>query len=512
MGNNDNNTAVKKRIVIVGGGSTGWIAAAALGKQLKPELYAVTLVESSAIGTIGVGEAVIPPFVNFIRNLGLDEQDFIRRTQASFKLGIKFQDWLRPGQAYFHHFGALGRTLDGHDFLQCWLKAKSQGDDTPLMDYAPAAVMAKHHRFYLPFKMPKGSPFADANYAFHFDAALVAKYLRDYAQARGVVRVDARVEQVQVAADDTIRSITLDSGESLSADLFLDCSGFRGLLIGDALKVEYQSWKQYLPCDRAVALQTEGARDIPPYTLATARDAGWTWRIPLQHRVGNGYVFSADHCSDDEAVQTLLNAVAGEPLHEPRVIPFKTGMRKQLWKGNCVTLGLAGGFLEPLESTAIHLVTRGVQFLLELFPRMDSDGNEWRDLATEYNNRMAYDYKEIRDFIILHYCTTQRNDTAFWRDRQLSPIPDSLVEKIQLFAARGEVRIGGDNLFKIPSWQAVFTGMEVIPKTYHPFVDMSDFATMHLAMKSGCEHLGQSVHELPDHADFLREHCPAQKL
>ena len=500
----------RRRIVIVGGGSTGWIAAAALGRQLRRERYDVTLIESSDIGTIGVGEAVIPPFVTFVRNLGLNEQTFIQRTQASFKLGIQFRNWLQRDHVYFHHFGALGRSLDGHDFLHCWLKARQNGDTADLMDYAPAAVMARYRRFFLPFKLPSESAFSEAAYAYHFDAGLVGRHLRDFAEHRGVRRIDARV--TEVALDDTgaIRALQLDDGSEVCADLFLDCSGFRGLLIEGALKTPYESWKKYLPCDRAVAVQTSHAGEIPPYTISTARDAGWTWRIPLQHRVGNGYVFSGDHCSDQDAVDTLLDAVDGEPLHEPRVIPFRTGMRDALWSRNCVALGLAGGFLEPLESTAIHIVTRGVQFLLELFPNLDVGHEHWAGLAREYNERMRRDYEEIRDFIILHYCVTRRDDTEFWRLCRSLPRPESLNEKIDLFAERGELRIIDDGLFKQPSWQAVLTGMGVIPERYHPFVDMSDFAGIHSAMQAARGHLDEAARTLPRHHEFLAEHCPAE--
>ncbi len=502
----------KQRIVIVGGGSTGWIAAAALGRQLRKDLYDVTLVESSEIGTIGVGEAVIPPFITFIRNLGLDEQQFIRETQASFKLGIEFRNWARRDHRYFHHFGTLGRKLDGHDFLQCWLKARAHGDTTDLMDYAPAAVMAKHNRFYLPFKFPQESPLTGAGYALHFDAALVAKVLRRHAESRGVARIDGRIESVEQAPDGRIAALHLQDGQRVEGDFFLDCSGFRALLIEGQLGSPYESWRDYLPCNRAVALQTVGHPDITPYTRSTARGAGWTWRIPLQHRTGNGYVFSSDHCSDDEAIATLLKAVDGEPLHDPRVIPFRTGMRHNLWRKNCVALGLAGGFLEPLESTAIHLVTRGVQFLLELFPHDVRGTADWSELATEYDKRMRLDYEEIRDFIILHYCTTQRDDTPFWQLCQSLPRPDSLQEKMAMFAERGEVRIGGDDLFKVPSWQAVFTGMGVIPRHYHPFVDMSDFEQLKLAMRGGRTVIEEEVLTLPSHADFLRDNCAAEPL
>ena len=495
---------------MVGGGSTGWIAAAALSKQLDPRRYKITLIESSAIGTIGVGEAVIPSFVTFIRNLGINEQEFIQSTQATFKLGIEFRNWKKLDHKYFHHFGALGKTLDGHNFLQCWLKARQSGDEAPLMDYSPAAVMAGNERFYLPFKVPEHSPVADAAYAYQFDASLVGQYLRGFAEQKGVERIDARIVGVDTENCGDIKSLKLDTGTDLDGDFFIDCSGFRGILIDQTLESEFIRWNNFLPCDRAVAVQTVSTGSVPPYTTSTARDAGWTWHIPLQHRVGNGYVFSGNHCSDDEAIHTLLQSIDGETLTEPRVIPFNTGMRKQFWKNNCVALGLAGGFLEPLESTAIHLVTRGVQFLLELFPGVDDSREARQALAQEYSRRMQYDYREIRDFLVLHYCVTERDDTEFWRDCQSMQIPQSLREKLDLFKAVGKTRIAHDDLFKEPSWQAVFIGMGIMPEQYHPFVDMSDFAAIHAAMRSGREHLLEEVKALPSHQEFLSTNCPAK--
>ncbi|MFC6977917.1 tryptophan halogenase family protein [Microbulbifer taiwanensis] len=350
-----------KRIVIVGGGSTGWIAAAVLANQFRPEVCNITLVESEEIGTIGVGESTIPPFVGLLRGLGIDEADFIRETQASFKLGIRFGDWLQKGQSYFHPFGVIGNRLGTHEFYQAWLWAQLCGESSQLQDHAPCSVMAQQGKFFLPQKAQK-TPIGGASYALHLDAKLAGHYLRRYAETRGVQRVEGRVEEVYSAENGVIEKLRLADGREIDGDFFIDCSGFRALLIEKHLDVGFEDWKDSLPCDRAVAVQTSNTGATTPYTQAIAEDAGWRWRIPLQHRTGNGYVYDSRFVSDDQARARLLAAVDGEPLTEPALIPFRTGVRRELWKSNCLSLGLAAGFIEPLESTAIHLVTRGLDF------------------------------------------------------------------------------------------------------------------------------------------------------
>lgn len=496
-----------RKIVIVGGGTAGWVAAAAIADHLRGKLCQVELIESVDIGTIGVGEATIPPFLTFIRSLGINEKEFIQKTQGSFKLGIEFRDWLERGQGYFHPFGAVGTSIDGHEFYHCWLKAKSEGDHSELMDYAPAGVMAKHGRFFLPFKVPRESPIAGANYALHFDAKLVADYLREYATVRGVNRIEDNVVQITTRDNGYIDKLLLKSGREVEGDFFIDCTGFKGLLIEETLHSGYEHWVNYLPCDRAVAVQTENTGATTPHTIATARESGWTWRIPLQHRTGNGYVYSGQYCSDDEAMATLLNVVDGRLINEPRVIPFVTGKRREIWKKNCLSLGLASGFLEPLESTAIHLIIRGLQFFLRFFPDRDCD----ESVIAEYNRRMSIDYEEIRDFIILHYCATRRDDTAFWRWCREMEIPDSLQAKIELFKVRGLLREGIDELFKPPSWYSVFTGMGILPNKYDPRVDVTDSKLIHAALRQGKALILESTTSLPTHDEFLKEHCPAPK-
>jgi len=499
----------KQRIIIVGGGTAGWITASALAHQFQHQNITITLIESSDIPTIGVGEAVIPPFLAFIRNLGINEQEFISNVSGTFKLGIEFPDWSRKGDSYFHHFGALGRKLDGHDFYSCWLKTQREGSSSTLMDFSPSAVMAKHNKFYLPSKLPEHSPLREANYALHFDASLVAIELKKYAQNKGVELIDAKVNSVNLTPTNTVSSLDLSIGTTVKGDFFIDCSGFKGLLINEALGSEYESWEQYLPCNRAVAMQTECVGNTPAFTLASAQDAGWTWRIPLQHRTGNGYVYSDKFIGDDQAIETLKKIAKGKALQEPRILPFVTGMRPEFWKKNCLSLGLASGFLEPLESTAIHLVTRGVQFFLELFPNQHIDESGLETLAQEYNRRMAADYVEIRDFLVLHYCVSQRTDTKFWQHCREMPIPDTLTQRIALFQERGYLQPSNDELFKAASWQAVFDGMGIKPKHYHPSVDSLDSTRLRSALEAGRQHLQQAIIELPSHDEFLARFCPS---
>lgn len=496
-----------RKIAIVGGGSTGWIAAAVLANQFKRELVEITLVESEEIGTIGVGESTIPPFVGLLRGLGIDERDFIRETQASFKLGISFNDWHTLGEKYFHPFGVIGQRLGMHEFYQGWLWAQQNGDDTPLQEYAPCSVMAREGKFFLPQKAQK-TPIGGASYALHLDAKLAGRYLRKYAEARGVERIEGIVSDVIGRPDGFIDRLQLQDGREIEADFFIDCTGFRALLIEKHLGVGFEDWKQYLPCDRAVTVQTENTGETTPYTQATAEDAGWRWRIPLQHRTGNGYVYDSRFISDEDAKARLLAAVDGKPLIDPVVIPFRTGIRDELWKNNCLSLGLASGFIEPLESTAIHLVTRGLDFFLRFFPGRDCEVS----LAAEYNRRMRLDHEEIRDFIVLHYCLTARDDTDFWRWWQDAEIPQTLRERIALFEGHAVLREGIDELFHSPSWYSVFEGMGVRPRHCDPRIENMPLETIRQAMESGRTAIAEMVATLPSHDAFLREHCPAVEI
>jgi tryptophan halogenase len=498
-----NPNAIRK-IVIVGGGSAGWITAAMLSHYFQNGGCQVELVESEEIGTIGVGESTIPPFLQLIASLGIDEREFIRATQASFKLGIRFEDWKAKGQHYYHPFGAIGGPIGPHEFYQCWLRAKANGHPSELQDFAPGTVMADQWKFMLPFRAQR-SLISGASYALHVDARLVAKFLRDFAEARGVKRTEGVVTDVVTHPDGWVAKVVLRDGREVEGDLFIDCSGFRALLIGKTLDAPFDDWSDMLLCDRAVVAQTQNVGEPHPFTLSRAEDAGWRWRIPLQHRAGNGYVFSSRHLSDDEARATLVGNLEGPALMEPMFIPFKTGVRRRLWEKNVVAVGLAGGFIEPLESTALHLIYRGVDFLLRFFPDRDFDPT----LAAEYNRRMVADYEEIRDFIVLHYCTTQRDDTPFWRDVRQAPIPESLKERMALFQAHGVLREGIDEMFRNPSWQSIMEGMGVRPRRYQQLVDTAPYAVIAQTLDQSKPLLAQEVASLPSHGQFLAQNCPA---
>lgn len=488
-----------RKIVIVGGGTSGWMAAAMLSHHFKSEVCRIELVESAELGTIGIGESTVPPFVGLIRRLGIDEQDFVRVTQATYKLGIRFVDWHNRSTQYFHPFGALGKGIDGHDFYQCWLKARALGDTSSLLDFSPCNVMAEQGRFFQPEKA-RNTPIGGANYALHVDAAEVALYLRRYSEARGVLRYEGLVTTASQRADGFIESVILSDGRRIEGDFFIDCTGFKALLLGKQLGVGFEDWSGYLPCDHAIAVKTKSADPVLPYTLATARKAGWTWRIPLRHRVGHGYVYSSRFCSEADARSTLLQSLDGKVAEEPRLIPFMTGHRREIWKYNCLSLGLAAGFIEPLESTSIHLIARGVEFFLRYFPDRDCDPV----LPREYNRRMIADYEEVRDFIVLHYCATSREDSAFWRWCKNIRLPDSLRERIELFRAQGGLREGVDELFRHTSWQSVFEGMGIRPGKYCTRIDNIDSERIRLNLQAASQAIRRMVKSLPTHDEFLR--------
>jgi len=487
------------KIVIVGGGTSGWLAAAMLSHYLKRELCQIELVESEEIGSIGVGESTVPPFVGLLQRLGINEQEFVRSTEATYKLGIQFVGWHQRTDTYFHPFGVIGRRIGTHDFYQCWLKARAQGDTSSLLDFSPCSVMAENGRFFPPSKA-RNTPIGGANYALHVDATLVARYLRDYCEGKGLKRTEGKVTQVTQRDDGFIESVTLADGREVHGDFFIDCTGFKALLIGKTLGVGSVDWSDYLPCDRAIAVKTEQKGPIAPYTRATAQSAGWSWRIPLQHRIGHGYVYSSRFCSDTTAKSTLIRGLDGAPLEEPRVIPFTAGHRRQVWQHNCLSLGLASGFVEPLEATAIHLIARGMDFFLRYFPDRDCDPS----LIREYNRRMVADYEEIRDFIVLHYCATTRDDSPFWQWCRNISLPDSLKERIELFRGHGALREGTDELFRSTSWQSVFEGMGIRPSHYCPRVENMDYAQIAATLKTARSAIHGMVAHLPTHEQFLR--------
>jgi tryptophan 7-halogenase len=495
-------------ICIVGGGTAGWMAASLLSSSLQGTGIKITVIESPDIAVIGVGESTVPSILEFLRVCRINLKEFVQATSASFKLGIRFEDWLRPGEHYFHPFGRVGQDLHGFEFYQAWLKTCADGYASRWVDHSPCAIMAENHRFMLRPPQEQNWVLRNAGHALHFDAVLVARYLREFSLSRGVERIEATVDKVIVNERQFITTLELNNGTAITSDFFVDCTGFKGLLIADALNVGYEEWTHYLPCNRAVAVQTESIGELPPYTIATAREAGWTWKIPLQHRTGNGYVFSNQYCSDEQAVETLLKVVDGKLLNEPRIIPFITGRRKKIWHNNCLSVGLASGFLEPLESTAIHLVYKILLRFINHFPDRDFDPQ----VEQSFNQKINLDYQEVRDFIILHYCTTKRDDTEFWRWCQNMPIPDSLNEKIHLFRARGELEHSYGQFFSQDSWCSILEGMNVRPKKYHPLMDGFDSQGLAKMLQENVQDIYSTVMQMPKHGDYIRQHCAAKKV
>ncbi|GHF77420.1 tryptophan halogenase family protein [Thalassotalea marina] len=496
-----------KKIAIVGGGTAGWFAASTLISVFKSSGLQIELIESEEIGIIGVGEATIPPLISVLHGLNINLVDFIKATQGTFKLGIQFEDWHTKGEHFFHPFGSIGKPIDGYDFFQCWLKCRAEGDKTPLMAHSPETILASKNKFFPPFDV-KNTPLERADYALHLDSGLAGKFLRDFSEKKGVVRTEGKVETVQQHPNGDIKSVTLASGQVIEADFFIDCSGFKGLLIEETLKVGYEDWSQYLPCNKAVTVQTDNVGEPAPYTVAKAREAGWTWRIPLQHRTGNGYVFCDKFISDEQAKATLLDSIQGQPLMEPRFIPFTTGMRNKTWHKNCLSLGLAQGFLEPLESTAIHLVTKSLAVFIRMFPA--STHNE--TLVNEYNRAIRKDYEEIRDFLVLHYCTTARDDSEFWRSCQTMEIPESLQYKIDYYKVAGGLNIKAEELFQSTSWHAVFHGMHVEPSRYNPTLDTWQAEKLKSILAQGAQGLANICDKQPSHKQFIQQYCSAPKL
>lgn len=494
-----------RSILVVGGGSAGWMTAAALARVLGPAYARITLVESEQIGTVGVGEATIPQIGIFNRLLGIDEDEFVRRTKGSFKLGIEFVNWGRQGHRYFHPFGTFGLNMEGVSFHAYWQRLRLAGQAAPLADYSLMATAAKRNKFMRPFDAGN-SPLSYIAYAFHFDAGLYARFLRELAEARGVVRREGRIVAVHQRPDDGfIESVQLEDGERLSADLFIDCSGFRGLLIEQTLKAGFVDWSQWLPCDRALAVPCESVPELTPYTRSTALTAGWQWRIPLQHRTGNGHVYCSEYLSDDEAASMLLSNLDAPARAEPRHIRFKTGTRRRLWVKNCVAIGLSSGFLEPLESTSLWMVQNGISRLLSNFP----DRSFSPVIIDRYNRVLAEETEHIRDFIILHYKATEREDTPFWRYCRHMSIPERLEEKMRVYAHNGRTFREHEELFNDTSWFAVLTGQSGPPETYDPVADLLDFDETRERLEQIRAAVASSADYMPDHRRFIEEHCAA---
>jgi tryptophan halogenase len=493
-----------RSVVIAGGGTAGWMTAAALARVLGPRLQ-ITLVESSEIGIVGVGEATIPAIAHFNRLVKLDEDDFLRQTQGTIKLGIEFVDWWERGQSYMHAFGPVGRDLAYIPFHNYWLREQGiRGLEAAgsLWEYSLNWMAAKQGRFSRLTQVP-GTPLSGLLWAFHFDASLYAAYLSRLSQGIGVRRIDAKISAVLQNAEGDVRALKLEDGRELAADFFIDCTGFRGLLIEQTLKTGYEDWSRWLPCDRAWAVPSANTAPLTPYTRATARDAGWQWRIPLQHRTGNGHVYCSAQINDDAARETLLSNLDAPALAEPRLIRFTTGRRKQLWNRNVVCMGLASGFLEPLESTSIHLIQVSIQRLILLFPHL-GDNEERR---REFNRASAAEYEYIRDFIILHYCANNRRGEAFWDACRNMCIPDSLRSRIELFRETAGIFCNADDLFQIHSWLQVLWGQGVCPAATHPFVEAVSPADREGYLRDLRWLIAQAAQKLPRHEDFIARHC-----
>jgi tryptophan halogenase len=487
-----------QNVVIVGGGTAGWMTAAALSQLLGPKI-SLRLIESDEISTVGVGESTIPMIRLFNKVLGIDEDEFMLATKATFKLGIEFRDWGKPGDSYMHGFGKFGQDLETLNFYQYWLRMHLAGKAPDIERYSINRMASKQDRFMRADPAAGNSPLAEITHAFHLDAGLYAAYLRRYAEARGVLRTEGKVTDAQLRADGHIESVRMESGELIGGELFIDCSGFRGLLIEQALETGFEDWTHWLPCDRAWAVPCELAAELPPYTRATARPAGWQWRIGLQHRTGNGHVFSSRFMNDDEAVGILMDSLDGKPLADPKLLRFTAGKRRKVWNRNVVAIGLSSGFLEPLESTSIHLIQSTIARLVSFFPDRDFCQAD----IDEFNRQCDFEVERIRDFLILHYHATERNDTPFWDYCRTMEIPDTLRAKIELWRSRGRIVRVADELFAEVGWLQVLHGQGIRPQGCHPLVDLQSEDDIGEYLQD-IEHLiAQCVNVMPKHADFI---------
>lgn len=486
------------RIVILGGGTAGWMAAAVLAKGLGVRRQTITLIESSEISTVGVGEATIPFIHTFNEVIGLSPGTVIRETKATIKLGIEFADWTRKGHSYFHPFGEYGKSMNGTSFVHYWLRQRAEGKAVDLEAYSLETLAASLGKYSPLISKKPDTPGMTA--AYHFDAGLYAALLRKVAEANGVKRIDAKVTSVERDADSgDVAALITDDGQKVSGDLFIDCSGFSALLIGQELGAEYVDWSSYLPCDRAVVVASEVHEPLPAYTRASARDAGWQWRIPLQHRTGNGYVYSSQFTTDEEARDHFLQGLDRPAVGEPRTLKFTTGYRPRMWEKNVVSLGLSAGFLEPLESTAIFLVQSGITKIMHSMPR----GKINSSVRTIFNKAMEAEYERIRDFLIVHYTLTEREDTEFWRYCKNMNIPDSLREYMRLYQDEGYFHHLPHDLFKEVSWLAVLHGQGMTPKQYNPIADASDVDSLDKQMLYLQARVRDRANELPSHNSFI---------
>ena len=495
-----------RSIVIAGGGTAGWMAAAALARRFERHPIAITVVESSAIGTVGVGEATVPGIRDFFRDLGTSATEVMQATNGTVKLGIEFEDWRHGGHRFFHPFGLYGAPSRGVQFHQYWLKMRAAGRETPLADYCLCSALAEANLFMPPPEAPQGD-LGVFDWAVHFDASLFARFLSARAGAAGVAHIDAKIEGVRLDdANGNIAALVLEGGGEIAGDLFIDCTGFRSLLVGQALGVPFVDWTHILPCDRAVAMPCARSGPLTPYTRATALAAGWQWRIPLQSRVGNGYVYASRHISDDEAVATLRARLEGEALGEPNLIRFTTGKRAQVWARNCIALGLASGFLEPLESTSITLIQTGIERLIDFFPDRHFDPA----LAEEYNRIATQEYERIRDFLLLHYWGNGRHGEPMWDAVRAAGLPEPLDRKLRLWRSRGRfVRYLWES-FGDPSWLSLYVGLGIIPEHYDPLGDFFSEDDLDSAFAKMRGAIARAKALAMPHEEFIAAHCRAQ--
>ncbi|HEV6965353.1 tryptophan halogenase family protein [Roseateles sp.] len=496
-----------RRCVIVGGGTAGWMTAAALSKHLRGQVE-ITLVESDEIGIIGVGEATIPHIATFNAMLGVDEDEFLRETRGTFKLGIEFVDWLAPGERYIHGFGKLGPELDGLPFHHFWLRAQALGESVPLADCSINTVAPRAAKFMRPERGMQNSPLSEIVHAYHFDAGLYARFLRGRSERQGVQRIEGKIVEVRQQEDGAIAGVVLEDGRCVEGDFFVDCSGMRALLIEQTLKTGYEDWSRWLMCDRAVAVPSEAVEPLLPITRATARPAGWQWRIPLQHRIGNGHVYSSRFMDQAEATAILLKGLDGAPLAEPRHVTYVPGRRRKVWSRNCVAIGLAAGFFEPIESTNIHLIQTAIFRLMNLFPRGADSAAE----ADEANRQARIEYERVRDFIVLHYKATRRDDSPFWRQCRDMDIPDSLQHKIDLYRSSARFFRDDNELFGELSWVQVMEGQGIHAQGHHPFVLLRPADEVLAFVRNTRDVIARCVDVMPSHADYIAAHCAAPNL
>lgn len=500
-------TAPIKDVVIVGGGTAGWMTAASLIKYAQGKQLNITLIESTDIATVGVGEATIPSIVQFNHQIGLDELEFIKATQATFKLGIQFEQWTQNQQPFFHPFSDYGVPVNGVPFHHYLHKLSQSGVATELSDYSFSSVLARTNRFAQPHPQP-ATPLADYSYAYHFDAGLYANLLKQHATKQGVVHIDSKIEQVNCHAESGfIESVTLTNGQRVSADLFVDCTGFKGLLIEQALETGYEDWSEWLLCDKAIAVQSELQQQPAPYTRAIAHSNGWQWRIPLQHRMGNGYIYASQFEDDDHAMQNLLGNIEGQPSNQAKQFRFTPGRRKQIWNKNCFAVGLSSGFLEPIESTSISLIQSAIAKLLDFFP--DTSFNQ-HDIA-EVNRLHNAELEHVRDFIILHYKLTDRQDSEFWRYCQSMSVPDTLAHKIALFESRGHIIIHETESFEAASWLTMYHAFGVTPKRYDPRADSVEHQVIINNLEQMKRSITQAANQAMSHEQFIAKHCAATR-